>query len=534
MSTWNRKYRPTTIGGLHLNVVRDQLSALIAAGSLPQVFVFAGPKGTGKTSTARILGALVNNPANEAQIKRLFFKEAGEKKPLLDNNANDQLNEEIFQGNSYIVQEMDAASNRGIDDVRSLKERVSLPPSFGLMSVYILDEAHMLTTEAFNALLKLLEEPPSHAMFILATTEIQKIPDTIISRAQVIAFQKASDDEIAQALIAVLKKEAITYEDNAIMSIATQADGSFRDAIKLLEAIAQTGSVTLERVEATGTLSYDKQLIDLIEAIVAKDIEKIVSIFVTARNSNVQEAHFHKLLLKLLHDSLQKDLQLISGKPLVSFEIARFLLFELSSANLSEQSPIPLLQLEMKILDIVARSKKKSSPSNDSTPPKSGGTPTVKKKLVAEQQTIQILQATEIKVPTPAIFTPIDTTEPLQTIVKEQTDYNQKADGAELLRNWTVFLDKLAVQNATVAALLRSAHPIEGSAGQITVKVFYKFHQEQLRATRFNQMIRSCAEEMLTGSLEFNFIVEEPIVATDLNDVRDLGDLSSIASQALM
>lgn len=525
MSNWNRIYRPRTIAGLHLQSVREQFQSLLKSGSLPQVFVFAGPKGTGKTSTARIIGALVNNPENKTQIEAAFFAKKSLGKPLIDNEPKDEQLQKIFEGNSYVVQELDAASNRGIDDVRALKERVSLPPSFGLVSVYILDEAHMLTTEAFNALLKLLEEPPEHAIFILATTELHKIPETIISRAHVIHFKKASPEELTIALEQVLKKEDKTYEKEAVALVAKQADGSFRDAIKILESLAQTGAVTLERLNKSSNLNYEQQLKSLIKHVVDKNVEGVVTTFAEAREQNVSGLYFHTTLLQLLHVSLQQSLGIIEGDELVQFEVAKFLLTELSSSALSEASPIVLLPLEMKIIDIISRSKKKPPVQNDDS---SGNKPRVTTSNVVEKVAVQPVQKVLASQPEK-----IEAKPPVKEVIGEAS-YSQKADGAQLATQWIRFVELMAVKNATVAALLRSAHPVMGEEGQITVKVFYKFHQEQLKSTKFNQMIRACAEEMLQGSMEFVFVVEEPILATDLTDVTNMQELSTVAAQALL
>jgi len=155
---WHRKHRPQLVSELHLASVRTALEKLMASKNFPQVFLFAGPKGTGKTSTSRILGAMLNDPLNADVVDAFFFKKPLKKARSLQNpDIKSDFSRRVYEGNSFVVQEMDAASNRGIDDIRALKERVMLPPQEGKVTVYILDEAHMLTTEAFNALLKLLE-----------------------------------------------------------------------------------------------------------------------------------------------------------------------------------------------------------------------------------------------------------------------------------------------------------------------------------------------------------------------------------------
>jgi DNA polymerase-3 subunit gamma/tau len=248
--SWYRTYRPTTISGLHLTSVREALQEMMKTGHFPHALLFTGPKGTGKTSSARIISALLNDPQNADQVEAMFFKasssstDTADKKKkknfaLVEPNPDDPIVQRIYRGASYVVQEMDAASHRGIDDVRELRERVYLPPQEGKVNVYILDEVHMLTTEAFNALLKILEEPPSHVVFILATTEIQKVPDTIVSRCTLVQFTKATSEELCSALRGILKQEGITFDEAAIMTIAQAADGSFRDAVKLLENCVQ-------------------------------------------------------------------------------------------------------------------------------------------------------------------------------------------------------------------------------------------------------------------------------------------------------
>src|SRR5579859_2130216 len=187
--SWYRQYRPITLAGLHLVSVRETLQQLLGSGQFPHALLFAGPKGTGKTSAARIVGAILNDPANAEFVQSVFFGGKKKSKAVVnfqEPNSSDPIVQQIQRGTSYVVIELDAASHRGIDDIRQLKERVHLPPAEGLIALYILDEAHMLTTEAFNALLKLLEEPPPHAVFILATTELHKIPETIISRCAVV------------------------------------------------------------------------------------------------------------------------------------------------------------------------------------------------------------------------------------------------------------------------------------------------------------------------------------------------------------
>ena len=220
--TFYLKYRPQTLEDLDLKSVRESLKKIISSGDISHAFLLSGPKGIGKTSAARILAKIVNceNPTKD-------------KEPC---NKCDQCIS-ITKGTNIDVVEIDAASHRGIDDVRVLRDAVKLSPSYAKKKIYIIDEAHMLTTEASNALLKTLEEPPEHVMFILATTNPEKLIDTIRSRTTNIVFKKASNQEIFERLDKVLTNEKIEFEKEALESIAEASEGSFRDSLKILEQI---------------------------------------------------------------------------------------------------------------------------------------------------------------------------------------------------------------------------------------------------------------------------------------------------------
>ncbi len=232
-----RKWRSQTFNDMvGQEEIKQTLKNALIGGTLRHAYLFTGPRGTGKTTTARLLAKTVNcsNPVNGEPCNQC------------------QQCREITAGNSFNVIEIDAASNRGIDSIRELREKVMMPPSTGKYKVYVLDEAHMLTTEAFNALLKTLEEPPDYAIFVLATTDVHKLLPTVLSRCQRFDFKRITTRSIVAHLNFVAQEEGIQIERSAAELIARAAAGGMRDALSLLDqAIAYAGNeISLSQVQA--------------------------------------------------------------------------------------------------------------------------------------------------------------------------------------------------------------------------------------------------------------------------------------------
>ena len=276
-----RKYRPKTLEDIcGQEAIVKIIKNSILNNKISHAYLFAGPRGTGKTSLAKVFSKIVNceNPIDCKPCGKCV-------------NCT-QIN------NSDII-EIDAASNNGVDEIRELRSKVNLVPSYGKYKIYIIDEVHMLTTGAFNALLKTLEEPPAHIIFILATTDPHKIPETIISRCQRLDFKKISLEAIVNRLRDIAEKENIQIEDSALKEIAILSDGGMRDSLGMLDEAA---SYTSEKIteqdihDINGTLTK-KDLVGLVEMFSKNDLENVLKTF---DNYNSKGKNFVKLTEEII------------------------------------------------------------------------------------------------------------------------------------------------------------------------------------------------------------------------------------------
>jgi len=286
-----RKFRPQDFKEVvgQDPIVRTLRNA-IEQNRIPQSFLFAGPRGVGKTSTARILAKCLNcekgltgSPCDKCVSCR-----------------------EITQGNSLDVLEIDGASNRGIDEIRNLRETVKFKPTQGRFKVYIIDEVHMLTTEAFNALLKTLEEPPAHVKFVFATTEAHKVPLTILSRCQRFNFKRITIAETVKKLEEIAKKEKIKYEPNALFLIAKASEGALRDAESLLDQLATFSDDKIKEKDALSMLGLAAESVyfDILTALQKAESGAIFRIVQDLYDQGADMNYFAKGLLDLFRHLL--------------------------------------------------------------------------------------------------------------------------------------------------------------------------------------------------------------------------------------
>ena len=284
-----RKWRPKTfdevIGQEHIT---ETLKNQVRTGHLSHAYIFIGTRGTGKTTCARILAKAVNcespvngNPCNHCRFCR-----------------------GIDDGSILDIVELDAASNTGVDNVRDLKEEAIFSPATAKKRVYIIDEVHMLSMQAFNALLKIIEEPPPHLMFILATTELQKVPATILSRCQRHSFRRIPTERLSAYLQEIARKENLNLDPQAAVQIGRLAEGGVRDALSILDQCSATGDITVRNVFETMGLAGNRSLVELLQVVLRHDSAGALQLFQQIWMDGKEPASFLGELSGLLRDIL--------------------------------------------------------------------------------------------------------------------------------------------------------------------------------------------------------------------------------------
>lgn len=309
-----RKYRPKTLKEvIGQPQVTDVLAKSLENGKISHAYLFVGPRGTGKTSVARILAHEIN----------------GFKYEIEDDYVD--------------IIEIDGASNRGIDNIRELREKALIAPTSGKYKVYIIDEVHMLTKEAFNALLKILEEPPEHVVFIMATTDAYKVPITITSRAQLYTFQLSDRETMFKHLKSICEQEKINIDDEALLLIVKRGGGSFRDSLSLLDQISTLSDekITKELVISAMGLPEDEKIKALLNEYLSQNVVKITTLLKELLASGVKpETLAEELISNILEDPKAEYLDLLSRLPDVRspFPEAKLLVALTANARVAENA----------------------------------------------------------------------------------------------------------------------------------------------------------------------------------------------------
>jgi DNA polymerase-3 subunit gamma/tau len=453
MAVFHLKYRPTKATDLDLPEVSEKIKKLISEKSSFQALLLAGPKGSGKTSAARILAKAVNclDLVNGEACGKCVNCQAIEK------------------GNSLDIIEIDAASNRGIDDVRALKENAYLAPVRLQKKVFIIDEVHMLTKEAFNALLKLIEEPPERTLFVLCTTDPQKIPETVLSRLLRINFRKGGVEDLERSLDKVIKGEKIEMEAGAKKIIIDNSDGSFRNLQKSFNEIVLEYGKKIKKSQVEEYFAKNKGEYEAEE--LEKDINKgeIKKIINRLEEMATKGVDFGELRLKWLNFFHQK--MLTNLEDLRLREIVEKLVM---AGGWEKISPIEQLPLEMVMIEI----------TNNQIP--------ISKQITKKEK--------------PAF-------------VQKNKDYGV-VQIEEIENKWGEILAAVKPFNHSVEAFLRAARPQKIDKGELIIEVFYKFHKDKLEEAKHRQIVEKGLDKVFGEGMSFRCVLAEktPVSVPPLRD----------------
>lgn len=495
MSVFHLKYRPLKFSDLDSVMVSRSLKKIMEGKEVPQSFLFAGPKGAGKTSAARIVARAVNC----SNIKN------GEPCGKCDNCK------EILKGSSLDVIEMDAASNRGIEDIRALKDKAYLLPSKLTKKVFIIDEVHMLTKEAFNALLKLIEEPPVHTIFILCTTDEGKIPETVLSRLIKVSFYKGNREELKSSLKRVIEGEKVVVEEEALELIISKSDGSFRNLQKMFNEIfldiggkisqkevikffeGRTGEYTAEELEEDLTEGETKIILSRIEKMAEKGVD-----FKTFREELI--GYFQEKLLAVY------------------------------GVGDKERSKMETADLEKWLGLLIVAGKQEKDVSIDQLP--------------LELAVVELLKNKSPKIVSKKNETEPEKDKKADKVVKIK-DINLAIEAVE--RDWGKVLTTVKPFNHSVEAFLRAARPKVIKGDRLVLEVFYPFHKDKLEEQKNREIVEKGLGMVFGVEMAFECILskskEKPLVIKNDTPVEEIsanlttektaesGDIYDVAKQ---
>lgn len=512
MTTLYRKYRPQTFADVHdQEHIIKTLTNEISTGKIAHAYLFTGPRGVGKTTTARLLAKALN-------CKK---RKAGEFEPC-DECASCT---EITHGNNIDVIEIDAASHTGVDNVReNIIENAQFKPTLSPFKIFIIDEVHMLSTSAFNALLKTIEEPQAHVIFILATTELQKLPATIISRCQRFAFKKITRESMLEKLEKICKDEKIKVQKSVLEKIITKSEGGMRDAESLLGQVFSLNlkEITDEDVTAILPTADFGAVLEFLTAIfdskVSVAIEQINNLADNGANLEQFALSLIDILRAILIGQTGYDLKNIINTDKESLEKIKALSSKIPTSKIVamiesallrkrelKQTPVPQLPLELLAVQFGAQN---FEPVQE-----------------VKQPIVQNVVKTEVKPDLKVEAKPIATviTESIKTVI---SDLTHKSSGTttleEIKAKWNDIVSSVAKATPSLTFILRSTELRSLDSSGLRLIFSYKIHLEKIEEMKNRKLIEDELEKTFGERIRIQCAVESAEIATPSNELTEL------------
>ena len=477
------KYRPQKFSEMSkTSDVAGILAKQVQTGKTAHAYLMVGPRGTGKTTTARILAKALNCEKLKAN---------GDPCDKCSNCLS------IKEGSFIDLIEIDAASNRGIDDIRELKDKIKLAPTMGKTKVYIIDEVHMLTPEAFNALLKTLEEPPRKTVFILCTTEDHKVPSTIKSRCQILRFKRPTIEQIVSVLKEVAKGEEIKISDEDLIKIAEASMGDYRGACVLLEQVHE-GDVD---VNTLLSLSSKKKYVECVDFLLDSDVSGALNIVSEVYNEGIDLYVWIGEFLKYLRSMLFIKSGVSDIVTDATVEISDKIKEQAKKADIKwltdcisilldahkniKNSFIPQLPVEIAVIRICSKNFEKDYKKNDCCESENN----LSNKTGPTVKTEKVSVSSKLKA--------------------ESKEEKSSISFAKIEKNWGKFIKDSKELNHSLNALLNLCKPIGLEGKSIIVEVFYPFHKERLESASTRKLIAGLSKEVFGVDLNFKCVLSK-------------------------